>query len=89
MKKINGKKISLCSNAQDRMRRFACLQDCLLTLTCHLARNCNDETKKPSNLEHTKFAQRYRTCTQTSCISHKRTQHLKNMKDVFQKYLIR
>ena len=37
MKKINGKKISLCSNAQDRMRRFACLQDCLLTLTCHLA----------------------------------------------------
>ncbi len=40
MKKINGKKISLCSNAQDRMRRFACLQDCLLTLTCHLARTC-------------------------------------------------
>ncbi len=37
MKKINGKKISLCSNAQDRMRWFACLQDCLLTLTCHLA----------------------------------------------------
>ncbi len=46
MKKINGKKISLCSNAQDRMRRFACLQDCLLTLTCHLA---SQSSQYPSN----------------------------------------
>ena len=26
-----------------RMRRFACLQDCLLTLTCHLA--CSDHDR--------------------------------------------
>ena len=41
------KKISLCSNAQDRMRRFACLQDCLLTLTCHLAKEVSNLINHP------------------------------------------
>jgi hypothetical protein len=38
-KKIERKK---CLGAQtpQRMRRFPCLQDCLLTLTCHLAGYC-------------------------------------------------
>ena len=46
--------------------------------------NCNEETKKPSNLEHTKFARRYRTRTQTSCICQKRTQHLKDIEQEIQ-----
>ena len=33
--------MSLCSDAQ-RIRRFPCLQDCLLTLTCHLASSGSD-----------------------------------------------
>jgi hypothetical protein len=42
---FGGKKIKKIENfflcgappTPQRMRRFACLQDCLLTLTCHLA----------------------------------------------------
>ena len=40
MKKIEknrGKKKIFVLQRPQRMRRFACLQDCLLTLTCHLA----------------------------------------------------
>jgi hypothetical protein len=34
-----------------RLRRFACLQGCLLTLTCHLARNtCTTEQKSNDSI---------------------------------------
>jgi flavin reductase (DIM6/NTAB) family NADH-FMN oxidoreductase RutF len=33
----NRKKKCLGAQTPQRMRRFPCLQDCLLTLTCHLA----------------------------------------------------
>jgi hypothetical protein len=38
-KKIEKKSKKKCRGAQtpQRMRQFPCLQDCLLTLTCHLA----------------------------------------------------
>ncbi len=42
LRKKNLKKSSFCgAPTPQRIRRFACLQDCLLTLTCHLAsRSC-------------------------------------------------
>ena len=41
--------MSWCSDAQ-RMRRFPCLQDCLLTLTCHLARDTMSTRESGSRL---------------------------------------
>ena len=60
------KKKSWCSDAQ-RMRRFPCLQDCLLTLTCHLAHS-EDETVKHPLPSHSKLSRQ--RCTGLSSFAH-------------------